>query len=286
MSTTPTPQADAFRPRTAVEVVDASIQLLRRHYGQFVLLALLMFPVIAVVLVAAALAALVEGVFGHGDGAVIGLVAGVVLLLLLASAWFMIVDAALSVAASEAYHARRVTAGGALRTVLFRGGAVVRGAILKGLILGLVLLGPIALAVADGLAAGAPQMRTVLLALIGIGMYTYLHLSYFIVPAVSVLESVGGAAGLGRSRTLARGNLLRVAGALALAWLLYLIGYTVAAVAVAMVPGLPDGLITALASACIFPLIPTVCTVLYYDLRIRNEGYDLALMTQSLDTAA
>ena len=41
----------------------------------------------------------------------------------------------------------------------------------------------------------------------------------------------------------------------------------------------------ALVTVLVYPMVPIVSTLLYYDLRIRSEGYDLELLSGELDGA-
>jgi hypothetical protein len=280
----PSASGARYRARTVLEIVDAAVQLVRRHFGQFVTLSLMMYLPTTAILVGIPLSE--HAPDGASDGALIALLAAVIVFALAFAGWILIVDTALALAAADAYHARPVAAGAALRAALGRGGPVIRAGILKGLVLGLVILGPIAVSALSLVGGRGSSAVTALLPIAGLAAYVYLYASYFAVPAIAALEPVGAVEALSRSRALARDNVLRIAGALFLTWILFCIGYVVAAVIGGIVPGVPDWVASMAATACIFPLVPTVSTVLYYDLRIRNEGYDLAMMSESLDAAA
>ena len=45
-------------------------------------------------------------------------------------------------------------------------------------------------------------------------------------------------------------------------------------------------LVTTLATILLYPLIPVTEMLVYYDLRIRVEGYDVEVLAAQLDTAA
>jgi hypothetical protein len=53
---------------------------------------------------------------------------------------------------------------------------------------------------------------------------------------------------------------------------------TITAVAVARASDITTLVLTRLLIACVYPLIGILATLLYYDLRFRNEGLDLDLM--------
>jgi hypothetical protein len=129
----------------------------------------------------------------------------------------------------------------------------------------------------------------VLLIIPGIWLYAAWSVA---VPAL-VIEGTGPLRSLGRSRRLVKGSWWHTAGALLVAEVLALV-----------VGGLIEGLLTgaALASgnpSVLFAVLITVCaatisalllqpfsaaviTVLYYDLRIKHEGYDVELMAEQL----
>ena len=170
-------------------------------------------------------------------------------------------DAAMTVALADAYHGRPIDVIGAMRAALRRAAPVALAMIAKWVVVtvGLVLL------VLPGLLAYA---------------------RFAVVPATAVLEDRSAAGALERSRDLTRdlrGHVLGVAlsvlaltfcldmgGSLLLAWIL---------------PGedtLAEGLAGTVVSVLVAPLTTAVTTVLYYDLRIRREGYDLEVMAAGL----
>ena len=115
------------------------------------------------------------------------------------------------------------------------------------------------------------------------------------VPAL-VIERAGPLRSLGRSRRLVKGSWWRTAGALLVASVISLvIGGLIQGLltAAALSSGNPSLLfvvvITVLAAivtaVVLQPFAAAVTTVLYYDLRIRREGYDLELMAEQLGIA-
>ena len=127
---------------------------------------------------------------------------------------------------------------------------------------------------------------------------TYLSARWLAAPAALVAEGTGPIESLRRSWRLSRGNVLRMVGYVILLYiLLAIILYTPAAILqgiiVVVLPTsaieLTTGLSTALSS--LFSVIGTpfyigAVVLLYYDLRIRGESYDLEMRVAELEEQA
>lgn len=99
-----------------------------------------------------------------------------------------------------------------------------------------------------------------------------------------VIEGLPSAvAAMKRSWELTRGHRLKVFGAMCVALLLIMIPY-MALGTLAAFGGLPIlfGVAFVLLAMAISPFIYVAITVLYYDLRVRKEGFDLEMLTQAL----
>jgi hypothetical protein len=115
---------------------------------------------------------------------------------------------------------------------------------------------------------------------------------FFAALYVVVIEGSDTFGALGRSRGLARGSFGRILGTIFLvgvivAFVQYLLGivlslivvlFNTTSVGVALLPYL-------LAAIFIYPLKTAVMVLLYYDLRIRREGFDLAFAAGGLSNA-
>jgi hypothetical protein len=124
-----------------------------------------------------------------------------------------------------------------------------------------------------------------------VGAFVPLTLFAVAVP-VLILEGVGVSAALGRSVTLTKTHAMHVLGLVLTAQLLAAIvngglavvahlllrssGGTVAAV-------IAQSIATTIASVLTTPFAATAIVVLYFDLRIRDEGYDVQLLMQRND---
>ena len=110
-------------------------------------------------------------------------------------------------------------------------------------------------------------------------------------------ERTGPFAAIGRSWRLTRGNWWRVFGTLVVVFLIaFVINFALTAV-LGIVAGVADTLselafavlatfITLLTYVLTYPLWASVLTVIYYDLRVRNEGFDLQLLAQGVGADA
>ncbi len=249
----------AFRPRSIPEILDTSFQILRRHYGQFVVIAgCLYLPFIAVQF-------LVEASLSDPSSALLAGVAGVFFLLFMFVyiVWSAVAEAAILVAASDAYRGHEVRASDALRGVMARFGPILFASFNK-----------------------AIRVALWSLLLIIPGIIAYVR--YFAIPATVVLEGRSGSDAMARARALSEGVKGRVFLALLAVWMIWgALYFSIVAVAalvsqserVANVAGAVFSIFT-------YPLIPIATALLYYDVRIRKEGYDIELMAQELSTAS
>ena len=295
----------AFRPRSAPEIVDAAVQLARRHYASLGLLSVIVaVPSLAIGLVMAPLTptapVTAENPLGFDSSSLL-----VFPLSVLAFAWMTVGFGALVASAAAAYvDGRPLEPFDALRRALGKAWALVAGHFVAAILVALVLLGAIfgvtaalgAIAAATGgLAGGAGSAAAAttgaLAAAIGFAVFALtfagallLWSRYVNLAAAVMLEDRGPLAARRRSTELVKGSLARTAGVVLVAGVVYLVG-VLTAWAIA-------GLVTREASAssqiagalgvALYPFVAALLTVLYYDLRIRREGYDLELMSRAL----
>lgn len=111
---------------------------------------------------------------------------------------------------------------------------------------------------------------------------------FMIVPAVVLLEKMGGTTAMGRARALMKGNLGKGFVLNLVVTLLVVVITYAAMLSVGVLAGLfdlPDTvleLVSDLLSAVLLPVQLTPIILLYYDLRIRKEAFDLQLLAASL----
>lgn len=236
----------AIRPRRPTELIDASLALLRGRYLR--LMALAAVPLAPYVLVSLALA------LRYGASAEQEWWAELVLLEFSCGA---VAYAALSLAIADLYHGRPLDTAGALRKTLPRTWTVITSSLVSTAI---TLVG-LALIIAPGI---------------------YFMALFFGVPIIAVLEHRGFADTFRRSTRLADGHVLAILGSYGLAWLVVSLLAVIAEVIAGggLLPQRPvaANLVGNLFAIIYYPVLAAVATLLYYDLRIRKEGYDLELM--------
>jgi hypothetical protein len=276
-----------LRPRLASEIVDGAFQLYRRHFSDLVTLSALVFAPYV----------LLQLLLVGGADAPAGLAESMILVGL---AWVFgsIADAAIVLSVSNSYLRDDPDAGGALRQTLARIGTVLLAVMAKWAIIGAgmaaaIIAGAIfsALVVGASVATGAPAPTTLLgvvialiLILLSLPLALYFYARYFAVPATVMLEGVGVRAGLRRSKELSRGFKRKVLSALGLSALVLVIMQAALSALFALVPGpsVIGFLLGQAVTVVAYPVLGIITTLLYYDARIRKEGFDIEVMAAEL----
>ena len=242
-----------LRPRSATELVDAAFQLYRRDALTYLLVSAVCYaPILVLQLV-------ILGPATQIDQQLARLTAGYSILMLLGY-WVSVslMGAVIIRLSAEDYLGRRIEPAVAVRDAVLRLPSVMFGLLLKYLLMGLGFVLFI---------VGAFWMMT----------------RYFAVTAGIVIEGRGAFASLGRSATLSRGRKLHILGTTLLVFLIFFVVYfavsIIAAVSGSMVI---TTVLTVAASIAAYPLFAITEMLLYYDARVRNEGYDIEMMTEGL----
>lgn len=259
-----------FRARSATEIVDGTFRLYREHFVSFLTLSTLVYlPMIALMI---PLLGVMNGT--TDDPGAMGLT--FLGLMLISMLWYPVMWGALMLSASERYLGRDIETGEAVRRAFGKFGALLGSWIVKWL---LIVIGFFLLIVPG----------------------FYFIARYFAIPATVLFENRGVGDSLGRSSQLSIGLKGRILGTLALAWAI-LFGIVFA---ISMVVGIIMGVamvrsggttMTGTSSLLMqlpgifsyilgLPVIVIAETLLYYDARIRQEGYDIELMTARLERA-
>ena len=265
-----------LRPLGVGEIIDVAIKIWRRHFGT---LAKIVFVVVAPVEIFSTLVAAsannldVETFDGTGGttidgGALIGWLAGMFTAQLLSGLAFLIASAAVLRAVSVAYLGGTPYWRESLRAATSR---------LPSLIwLGFLMFGGL------GLAAIALILPSI-----------WLGVAWAVAFPVLIAEGQRGPAALGRSFRLVTGRWWPTFGALVLSFILQ--GF------IGLVFGIPLGILTAttedpnslstilftmvvsvLSSVITTPFMAAVLVLIYFDLRVRKEGFDLQLLSQGV----
>jgi hypothetical protein len=125
----------------------------------------------------------------------------------------------------------------------------------------------------------------------------WLLVAWSVAFPVMLVEGTGGANALGRSYGLVKGRWWATFGRLAVAYILVsVVTIVVTAVAIGIAVGVVDetsfGALVLehaanfLVSLVTTPFIAAVTTLVYFDLRVRKEGFDLALLAEPMGGAA
>ena len=277
--------APALRPRAVTEILDAAFHVFREHFAPLAILAavaLIPFVVVGAIFglaIGAAAATANGGSAGPSPALTAGLGAAVLLTPIFA-AWFLVAQAALQKAFADAYLGEPVSWSGALRHAFSRFWRLIGTAIVKVIvILAPMFAAGILMAV---LVATVPALAVVALLGMMVGV-TYLFLRFALVPATVVLEENDVGAALRRTWMLTEGHVGRVLGAILLSYLILVALQLTVMGLVTLASNLVVGQIAAnLASVVTYPIVAGVVVLLYYDLRIRKEGFDLEVMSADL----
>jgi hypothetical protein len=253
--------APVLRPLGVGEILDVALAVYRRH-------AFALWRVVAVVVAlpaalngALAVAARQVGDRKQNSGSLLLLELLVATSLATAAAYRLVADA---------YLGRPVDPDASLRFGLRRLASVIWVSILFGL----------------GLFAG-------LLLLVVPGIFV--TVAWSIATPVLLAENLRGSSAIRRSRALVRGRWWPCAGVVYLMYLLELIVYFGILFVIARIVDssgndsllfVEEGVTSLIASTLVLPFHVAVTTVLYIDLRVRKEGFDVQLLTHSLEPAA
>jgi len=227
--------APFIRPRTVPEILDAAFQILRQHYVPIV-------TATGIVL----LPSIVLAILLPPELVAISNFAQNLLLNFAAAATVLMV--------ADIYLGREPDMKAALEKVGGRVGTILGAAFLQGILIGLGIL---------------------LCIVLGIIAFALL----FAVPMVVMVEGTGAMDALGRSNDLAEGNLLRVLGTSVLAYIIAFAAMFGLGIVIGLVAGSVEGpmakVLISIVSIFVLPFPVVVSTLLYFDLRIRKEGYGL-----------
>ncbi len=242
----------ALRPRSATEIVDTAVQVLKAHYGQFVICSALAYTpwLVLQLLVMADSQDILRRGWAFGSFMMLGV-------------WvtFAIMSAMLITLASRAYLGESVDVGVAARAVLPVIPRVVAVALLRYLLLFLGLL---------AFLVGA----------------LYVGARFFAVHSAIVLEDRSVAGAFARSSELSSGRKLHVIYTFGLVIVIYwALGIGLTMLAMTFGNYVVQVIVGALFTILAYPLIAITETLLYYDARIQREGLDIEMMTNSLGLA-
>jgi hypothetical protein len=274
-----------IEPMTVGMVLDRSFRLYRENFALMIgLTAMIQLPVL-ILTVGVPLLQQVNVLLGVLAALVGGLAALITLLVL--GPW---VTAASTKAVSERYLGNEITAVVALKF----GSRYLVQLLLIQLVIGLIIGGIVLLGIIPGmvLLVFAPVVGIVVMALVLIPVIV-LTLSYLLVAPVAVLEKLSSGTEIRRrSWDLVTGHRWRVFAVVAVITVAQLLFSFSGTFFVQMVYGSVSGtgqaiggIISGIAGLLTAPLQPIAVTLIYYDLRIRKEGFDLEMLSQAISSS-
>ena len=285
-----------LRPRGVGELLDAAISLYRRHWLTFMgIVAILIVPfTVAQQYVTATFAPSFQEVRTFQD---LQEVQAANLRLLVVGSVFVVVNllivvplltAALVRAVGDSYLGERATVGEAYRGALSRAGAVL-GAVMLQLLIVVAIVAPVFFLI---FVSRSGELAVLLF--LGLGLvFTFILVRLLFAPSAVVIEGAGPTRALGRAWDLSRGAFWRTLGVMLLANLLAGVVNLILLLPVTLAqgPDLSEGwalraVAASLAQVITTPFVTMMPVLLYFDLRIRKEGFDLAIMARELSRPA
>ena len=275
----PAIEARELKPLGIGEIVDVAVNIFIRNIGTLLKVAAIVFVPLTIVIFLLDLVALQEAsitdpgaaIFEFGDDRLrvvnettFNLAIGIQSILTLLATTLAIAGTLRAV--GNAYVGRDVDAGDSLRFGLGRIHSIIWISILFGIGVGIGLI---------------------LLVLPGI----WLLIAWSLALPVLIFEGIKGSKALGRSFNLVRKHWWHTFGALLLGYILIIVVQLILPVIVELIAGSIENvylyvalldIANALTSLFVIPLFASLVTVIYYDLRVRKEGYDVQLLTQEL----
>jgi hypothetical protein len=247
-----------IRPRTPTEIVDAAFELLRRDYVTLITItAAIQLPLLAIqVVLGVDVTNPLRLAENMGSFLVLNLLYGIAMSLS---------DGAIIYAVSETLLGHPASVSRALGRMLARGVPLVVSGIVRNLAAGIAMI-----------------------ALVVPGIYVWCR--YAAVPAVAVLEDRGTNASVDRAWRLGEDRVWPNFLALFLGFLIYLalafvLGFGVQLLGAVMPLFTRPSIVMVvqrLPGVFFYPIISVITTLIYYDVRVRKEAFDLEMMAKEL----
>ena len=249
VSDTPLP----LRPRSATEIVDAAFQLYRRDPLTYLLISAICYAPILV------LQLLIVGPATQIEEQLTRLTAGYSVVMMFGY-WVSVslMSAVMVRLSSEDYLGHRIEPAVAVRDAVRRLPAVM-----------LTLLGKYILMIVGFFFFFAG--------------FFYVLARYFAVTASIVVEGRGVGGAFSRSSALSRGRKMHIIWTSLLAFLIFIVIYFGIGIVAAIINNMViTTVLTVAASILAYPMFAIVEMLLYYDARVRNEGYDIEMMAEAI----
>ena len=279
--------APALRPRSAIEIVDTAFTIWRRNFGQMTIIGIAATVPIVLALVLGLGSLFTAGVTGKplNESAMLAMVPMILVFAVVLVLWMAVVDGAMTLAAGDAYFGREVSAANALRGALSKGGTLVLSNILRMLTIGgAAVVGGIVIALLGRANRGIAVLLIIVLSVFMLLLFARL----FATTNAVVFENSGASESLNRSFALSKDSAWRIFGVILLSYVVLVvaqiaIGLTVQVV-ISMILRSPviASMVGNVIGALLYPFLSIALMVLYFDQRIRKEGYDLDVLSDGL----
>jgi hypothetical protein len=239
----------ALRPRSPSEIVDTAVQILKAHYGQFVLCSALVYSpwlLVELLVMESAQDMLLRGWRFSLATTAVSLVV------------FSIMSALLVSCASRAYLGEEVDVAAVVREMMPRMPRVVVATLFRYLFIGIGFLG------------------------LFVGSLYFLARYFAVTPAI-VLEDAGIGAAFARSTALSHHRKRHIINALGLIGVIYwVLGMGLSMLTLAIGNFQLQLIAGAVFTILAYPVIAITGMLLYYDARIQDEGLDIEMMAAAL----
>ena len=261
-----------LRARSVTEIVDAAFQLYKRDAVEYVLVSAIAYApwVVAQLLLMRGLTTLSTPQFGSPGTASL-------LLALVGVFAYALMSAVLSRFSSDVYLDRQTGLGPVVRAVLPLVPRIIGATLLFALVL---MLGFVPVLIGAAMSNAALILVGTLLS---IAWVFYALARFFAVFQVIVLENRSAIGAFPRSGELSRNRKGHVLLTLLLVFIIFIM-LSIAVTVVAQLLGSTAGTVVlqSLYTVVAYPLIGITQMILYYDARIRAEGFDIEVMTGAL----
>ena len=243
-----------MKPRDLGDIVGETFEIYRRNFLRLIAIV----AIVEVIVYLLSWGWLLPLVMTEGNIDVLVLFIVIAVILVVSFVAYALMEGALIHAVSEHSLGQTINIGRAYSFAWRRLGAMIGAEILAGL----ALLG-------------------MAITIVGIPFAIYFGVRWAFIWQTALVEGVSPRAALSRSSDLVKGNWWRVVG------IMFVVG--IIAGAISWVLGLILGLIPVvgeiIGTILITPIFITAATLLYYDLRVRREGYNLEKMASELGIA-
>jgi hypothetical protein len=279
--------APAIRPRSAIEIVDASFSLFRDNFATMAVIGLAA-SVPFVILIALGFGAFTAGGAERLLTNPLAMMPMILALIAIFALWFAVIDGAMTFAAAEAYHGTRPSPGDALRGAFSKGLSLVGGNILRIVILGggFMLIG-----IAVALVARLNGFLGFIVAVAAFVFAIHLFARTFAITSAIVIERRTAMDGVTRSFALSKESTLRIVGVFLLCGVIYIVAQLAGSMLIQTLVGIVlrspvvAAVVGNIVSMLVYPFMNIALMVLYFDMRVRKEGYDLDVMSGAMAPA-